>query len=321
MLKRLISILLLVTVLFTGCSTPQLPTWQEKYDLGLRYLSEGNYREAILAFEAAIEIDPKQADAYVEMANAYLAQNDTESARKVLEEGLRRVDDRQALQLLLEQLDGASAMTIVEEEEPPQPEEVEEVEEVPALSCGEAYLGVLDEMAPEYAKLMDMDGDGKKELLLTCAARVLLYSFIDGEAVCMVDDQSGGYYYYPDSHAILLKTDGTEEWLCVPKAEEKNHDRWTLYMIRGDELTKVEYEARVERENNQYNYYECMIDGVSVDMQTYKNDVMRYRNVDDESMAVDLDLGEGYRVFGGGIDSAYMAQTLAQTRAELESMQ
>lgn len=30
-------------------------TWQEQYDLGLRYLSEGNYEEAIIAFTAAIE--------------------------------------------------------------------------------------------------------------------------------------------------------------------------------------------------------------------------------------------------------------------------
>ena len=33
--------------------------WQTQYDLGVRYLSEGNYEEAILAFEAAIEIDPR----------------------------------------------------------------------------------------------------------------------------------------------------------------------------------------------------------------------------------------------------------------------
>ena len=37
----------------------EAPDWQTKYDLGVRYLSEGNYEEAILAFEAAIEIDFK----------------------------------------------------------------------------------------------------------------------------------------------------------------------------------------------------------------------------------------------------------------------
>ena len=48
------------------------PTWQEQYDLGIRYLSKGNYEEAIIAFTAAIEIDPKQAPAYIGRGDAYL---------------------------------------------------------------------------------------------------------------------------------------------------------------------------------------------------------------------------------------------------------
>lgn len=47
------------------------PTWEEQYDLGLRYLSDGNYEEAIIAFTAAIEIDPKRAPAYVGRGDAY----------------------------------------------------------------------------------------------------------------------------------------------------------------------------------------------------------------------------------------------------------
>ena len=51
-------------------------TWQEQYDLGVRYLSEGNYEEAIIAFNAAIEIDPKRAEAYLSLADVYLALED-----------------------------------------------------------------------------------------------------------------------------------------------------------------------------------------------------------------------------------------------------
>lgn len=54
------------------------PTWQEQYDLGIRYLSEGNYKEAILAFTAAIEIDPKQAPAYVGRGDAYVGLGEVE---------------------------------------------------------------------------------------------------------------------------------------------------------------------------------------------------------------------------------------------------
>ena len=63
-------------------------TWQEKYDLGIRYLSEGNYQEAILAFEAAIRIDPKRADAYLSLAQTYEAMGNAEAARAALTDGL-----------------------------------------------------------------------------------------------------------------------------------------------------------------------------------------------------------------------------------------
>lgn len=54
------------------------PTWQEQYDLGVRYLSEGNYEDAIIAFTAAIEINPKWAPAYVGRGDAYVLSGETE---------------------------------------------------------------------------------------------------------------------------------------------------------------------------------------------------------------------------------------------------
>ena len=53
-------------------------TWQEQYDLGVRYLSEGDYEQAIIAFTAAIEIDPKRTEAYLGRASAYIGSGETE---------------------------------------------------------------------------------------------------------------------------------------------------------------------------------------------------------------------------------------------------
>ena len=53
-------------------------SWQEQYDLGVRYLSDGNYQEAVIAFTAAIDIDPKRSDAYVGRGDAYALSGDTE---------------------------------------------------------------------------------------------------------------------------------------------------------------------------------------------------------------------------------------------------
>lgn len=57
----------------TAGATEELQDWQSQYDLGVRYLNEGNYEEAIIAFSAAIEIDPKLAPAYVGRGDAHVA--------------------------------------------------------------------------------------------------------------------------------------------------------------------------------------------------------------------------------------------------------
>lgn len=90
-MKKLIALFAALTLLWGLCActaaqpdapsaeVSQGPTWQEQYDLGVRYLSEGNYQEAILAFTAAIEIDPKRAPAYVGRGDAYVKSGETES--------------------------------------------------------------------------------------------------------------------------------------------------------------------------------------------------------------------------------------------------
>lgn len=75
-MKRVLSGMALCLLLLLGaCGTP---SWQEQYDLGVRYLSEGSYEEAIIAFSAAIEIDPNRAQAYVGRGKAYVLSGETE---------------------------------------------------------------------------------------------------------------------------------------------------------------------------------------------------------------------------------------------------
>ena len=75
-MKRTISMLLTFAMILTlcACGKKSGTGWQEQYDLGVRYLSEGNYEEAVIAFTAAIEIDPKNALAYIGRGDAYLGQ-------------------------------------------------------------------------------------------------------------------------------------------------------------------------------------------------------------------------------------------------------
>lgn len=76
-LQRIAAYIGACIIFLTSCGQ-SVPTWQEQYDLGIRYLSEGNYEEAIIAFTAAIEIDPKQALVYVGRGDAYILSGETE---------------------------------------------------------------------------------------------------------------------------------------------------------------------------------------------------------------------------------------------------
>ena len=59
-------------LLLCACGKKSGTGWQEQYDLGVRYLSEGNYEEAVIAFTAAIEIDPKRPEAFLGRGSAYI---------------------------------------------------------------------------------------------------------------------------------------------------------------------------------------------------------------------------------------------------------
>ncbi len=97
---KVLAITLIMSLCLCGCG--KSAKWQEQYDLGVRYLSEGNYEEAILSFTQAIEIDPKSAEAYLLLAEVYLEMGDLEAAEWILLEGLEQAEVKDALQ---EQLD------------------------------------------------------------------------------------------------------------------------------------------------------------------------------------------------------------------------
>lgn len=83
-------------------------TWQEQYELGLRYVSEGDYEAAIIAFTAAIEIDPMQAEAYIGLADVYTAQGDTDKAMETLQQAMELLGENEAVSAALEKLRGSA---------------------------------------------------------------------------------------------------------------------------------------------------------------------------------------------------------------------
>ncbi len=81
---KLLAILALILTLLASCSKSPEELYQEQYELGMKYLTEANYEEAIIAFEAAIEIEPKNVESYIALADVYIANGDIATAIEVL---------------------------------------------------------------------------------------------------------------------------------------------------------------------------------------------------------------------------------------------
>lgn len=74
---------------------------QEKLDLAVKYLNENKYEQAILAYNDAIKIDPKEVKAYQGLAKVYTLQSQYNDAKATYDRGLTAVakEDQNVLQL------------------------------------------------------------------------------------------------------------------------------------------------------------------------------------------------------------------------------
>ena len=100
--KKLISVMaviaiaLLVTLVIFVPKSAEAKRLEEQLSLGNKYLSELNYEQAIVAYSAVIEIDPKNVDAYLGLTDAYIAQGEYDKAIEVLEKAMDEVDSNTA---------------------------------------------------------------------------------------------------------------------------------------------------------------------------------------------------------------------------------
>lgn len=92
-MKGFLSFLMVLGLLFMAGCSPSTQTWTEQYDLGVRYVSEGKYEEAVITFQKAIEIDPKQVKPYSALAEIYVTQGDMEKAAEILHQGVQATGD------------------------------------------------------------------------------------------------------------------------------------------------------------------------------------------------------------------------------------
>ena len=80
-----------------------------------RYLSEQNYEQAIIEFEKVLEIEPMNVDAYLGLAEAYMALGETDRAIKILEEGIEKTGSDKLRDKLEEIKEGLKPVTTAAE--------------------------------------------------------------------------------------------------------------------------------------------------------------------------------------------------------------
>src|ERR1700740_2367525 len=80
-MRRSIAIRLLlpccvIAALFTGCSRDPNVRKQKYFDSGEKYFAEGKYREAVIQYLNAVQIDPRFARAHYQLSESYLKLGD-----------------------------------------------------------------------------------------------------------------------------------------------------------------------------------------------------------------------------------------------------
>lgn len=255
-MKRIFA-LLLVLCLLCGCGAPA--GWKEQYDLGMRYLSEQNYEEAIAAFNEAIRIDPHRTEAYLGMADVLAAMGENEMARELLERYLAENGENEAIRQKLEE---------VKKAETPAPSPTPTAE--PAVDLRAAWDGYLATSGQPEAFFLpaDYDGDGTEEAFGITGNYDEDSMLYDTVTICFVASDGTvtpvrstrrdgsplyGYLHTRDDQPNLLETDGVK-FLCWEISAGGSGSLTVLFGVRDGQA----YEPSV---SDQYMEFNRSIDG------------------------------------------------------------
>ena len=129
---------------------------------GQKYLEELDYEKAEDSYLAAIEIDPKQPEPYLRLADVYIAQGEEKKAENILKQGAEETETPEIAERY-------SLYTYVDDVVIPEEGRCEEGEficeyfdgeHMPVLEGVDSLSGVLT------SRIRDFDGDGNEELLV-----------------------------------------------------------------------------------------------------------------------------------------------------------
>ena len=326
-------LLIVFVILFSACGKKE-PTWQEQYDLGMRYLNEKDYEEAVTAFQVAISIDPKQQPAYIGAADAYVGMAgsgeesiDVDKCYEAAEENYRKALDidseteavyEKLADMYMEKEDPGKTKEVIEEakkegHEGTWEEEIltklEEQKAQEEAASGEWKQAYLDYMAEnrnydsfgndftEYV-LININNDGIPELYMSSGYTYTLCAYINGKLITQNMGLSGLDYLEGQNLFCAIGGHMDEYWDKVYKIEDGQ------FVMVADGEYGAEDNAHVQFDAYGEPIYQYYWNNEHLDSEaTYKNQLNR---VFDTSKAIDIYDGAEYdsvrgRYVGNGI--------------------
>ena len=137
----LIAIAVITAIVILTVAAPKRAL-KNQLDAGQKYLTELDYEKAILAYEEALRIDPKNTEAYLGLAEAFVGTGDYDAALKVLDKGFEQTNSEaiQDKRVEVEQI-----IQETKEAEEDTSEELAEEEDTPGYTVDEEGWAVFSE--------------------------------------------------------------------------------------------------------------------------------------------------------------------------------
>ncbi len=233
-------IALAVVVLVTAAvllflSVSRKNNYMEKMDLATRYMEELKYEQAIAELELAIEIDPKEAAAYLELAKVYVAVEDYDAALEIIDDGIENTNDESLIQYksevenLIKEKKLAEEQALAELNTTP---ENEDSEEEPAPIERVAVRTERVEWYNGMYSIQELDAEDfvLKETYYTAEDEILYTAFYEydalGQMILETDE-------YPDGTTWFREITYTENTQFI------NYDNYASDLLEYDEAGRI----------------------------------------------------------------------------------
>lgn len=100
MKKRITLLIVCVLLAVTACGNSIERQIAKQLELGEKYLTELNYEEAIVALQKVIDLEPRNVEVYLQLAEVYVQMKDYDRVIEILEQGYQNTQNEDVLEKL-----------------------------------------------------------------------------------------------------------------------------------------------------------------------------------------------------------------------------